>query len=224
MILTESRSELAVHVGVGDDGNGPSRERQREFPADEFPVALVVGMGRDRGVAQQGLRARRRDFDIAFGGAGSRPLHEGIADVVHGAALVLVLHLVVGEGGAAGRAPFDEILAPVDETALVERDENLAHGPGQAFVEREPLAAPVAGGADLFELLRDDCVMLGLHLPGLFDELLAAQVAAVHACGAQSLLHDMLRGDAGVVGARHPQCRLPAHAVIPHQDILERVV
>ena len=104
-----------------------------------------------------------------------------VADVVHRAGLVLVLDLVVGEGRAAGGAPVDQVLALVHEAPLVERDEDLAHRLGQALVEGEALAAPVAGGAYLLELLLDDVVVLVGDLPGLLDEFLAAELAAIDA-------------------------------------------
>jgi hypothetical protein len=45
----------------------------------------------------------------------------------------------------------------------------------------------------------------GLPVPHLGDEVLAAQVVARQACILQLAFDHDLRGDAGVVGARHPQ-------------------
>ena len=112
----------------------------------------------------------------------------------------------------------------IDEAALVEGDEDVAHGLGQALVEGEALAAPVAGGADLLELLLDDVVVLVRDLPGLLDELLAPEVAAVDPLGPELLLDDVLGRDARVVHARHPEGRLAEHAVIADEDVLHGVV
>ena len=135
-----------------------------------------------------------------------------------------MLDLVIGEGRTAGGAPVDEVLALVDEAALVEGHEDLAHGTGEALVHGEALAGPVAGAADPLELLRDDRMVLGLDLPCLLDELPAAELPAEYALLAELLLYDVLGGYARMVGAGHPEGRLAAHAVVADQDVLEGVV
>jgi len=42
--------------------------------------------------------------------------------------MLLVLNLLVGEGGVAAGTPVDEVVAAVDEPLLVQTDEDLAHG------------------------------------------------------------------------------------------------
>jgi hypothetical protein len=64
--------------------------------------------------------------------------------------------------------------------------------------------------------MRRICVVMVLpdfsfHSQTFFDEVLAAQVVAALALLLQLALHHDLRGDAGVVGARHPQ-RVEARA------------
>ena len=56
-----------VGIGVGDDGDAPSDQRQDHVAADEIPVALVLGMDRDAGIAEHRLRPRRRDDDEPVG-------------------------------------------------------------------------------------------------------------------------------------------------------------
>ncbi len=54
---------LRIGIVVGDDRDAAPDQRQHHRFADEVLVALVFGMHRDRGVAQHGLRPRRRDDD-----------------------------------------------------------------------------------------------------------------------------------------------------------------
>ena len=56
--LDHAGAELAVHVLVGQDGNFPLHQRQQNFLADKFPVALVFRVDGDGGIAQQSLRTR----------------------------------------------------------------------------------------------------------------------------------------------------------------------
>src|SRR5262245_18755219 len=59
-----------------------------------------------------------------------------------------------------------------------------------------------------------------LLLEGRAAELLARELALLE----QLLLDHGLRGDAGVVGARHPQRVVAAHAPVTDHDVLDRVV
>ena len=65
------------------------------------------------------------------------------------------------------RVPVDQPLVAVDQALLVAADEHLAHGGGQALVQGEALAAPVAGGAQAAQLAHDGPAALGLPLPDL---------------------------------------------------------
>ena len=60
-----------------------------------------------------------------------------------------------------------------------------------------------------------------------FDEIGTAQVVAAHALLLQLALDDDLRGNARVVGARHPDGVVPQHAVVAreavHDGLVERV-
>ena len=221
--LDQSRTELAVHVGIGDNRDEAVRQGEPGLPPDEGLVALVAGVTGDRRVSEQSLGSGRRDLDIVLAIRG-RSRFEAIADVVHGSGLVLVLHLVVGEGRPAGGAPIHQVLPLVHEATLVERNEDLAHGQGQAFVEGEAFAAPVAGGAYLLELFLDDVMVLVSDLPCLLDEILPAELAAIDSPLAQLLFDDVLSGYARVVGSGHPKRRLPEHAMEPDEDILEGVL
>src|SRR5262249_39063709 len=139
--LDEAGAELAVDGGIGDEWDLAPGERQDGEAAGEVPVALVVRVVGDRGVAQYGLRPGRRDDD-ALAAPGY-----GVGDVVE-----LPLHrphldLEVGDRGLENRRPVDQVLAAGDEPLGVEADERLADRPRETLVHREALAGPVAGGA-----------------------------------------------------------------------------
>ena len=101
----------------------------------------------------------------------------------------------------------------------------MAHRVGQALVHGEPGAAPVTGGAQLLLLLHDAVAELVLPVPHPLQELLPAQIVAGQALAlAQLLLHLDLGGDAGVVGAGHPQGGIALHPLEADQDVLEGAV
>ena len=58
----------------------------------------------------------------------------------------------------------------------------------------------------------------------LATNALTTQIQALDALGQEALLDDGLGGDAGVVGAGHPQRRIAPHPVEPDQHVLQRVV
>ena len=66
--LDRAGALLRIGVFVGDDRNAAADQRQDRVLADQVLVALVVGMHRDRGVAEHGLGPRGRDRDEAVAG------------------------------------------------------------------------------------------------------------------------------------------------------------
>ena len=74
--LQRAGPELGLDVVVGDDLQSAPDERQDRRLADQAPVAVVVGMDRDRRVGEHRLRPHGRDRDRA--GAG----RERVVDVV----------------------------------------------------------------------------------------------------------------------------------------------
>ncbi len=136
----------------------------------------------------------------------------GIANLPEVALLLLVDHFEIADGGLAARAPVDDVRAAIDEALLVEADEGLAHGDRKALVHGEVLAAPVDGDAEALHLLEDRAAVVLLPLPHALDEGFAAELLARRAFFSQLALDHHLRGDAGVVGARHPQRASAAHA------------
>ena len=59
--LDATAAESGIHHFIGDDRNPAVDQGQVDFPAHVGPVALVIGMHRDRGVAQHRFGAGRGD-------------------------------------------------------------------------------------------------------------------------------------------------------------------
>ena len=208
-----------IRIGVGNDRNTAADQRQDRGLADQVLQPLVVGMHRDRDVAQHGLGPRRRhddEFVAAF---------DRISDVPEAALGLDLHHLEIGNGGLEFRVPVDQPLVLVDQAVAVQRDEHFHDRARQAFVHGEALARPVAGRAEPLELADDGAAGFRLPVPHPLDEGLAAHRPARRLLMLHQLALDhRLGGDAGVIGARLPQHVTPSHALEPAQDVLQRVV
>ena len=220
----DAGAEGEIDVFVSDDREWRlifDGQRAAHVFADEMGVALVLGIHGDGGVARDHFRTRGGD-----GEPGAGLFDDLDFEVIHDGVLRLHDDLLIAERGEGGRAPVHHALATVDEALFVEIDEH-AHDAGVVVVVKgEALAAPVAGGAEFLELLDDDAAVLFLPLPDLRHEALAAEIVAVldDALLFQRLLDDVLRGDAGVVGAGEPEHFLAEHAGATGENVLDGVV
>ena len=106
----------------------------------------------------------------------------------------------------------------------MELHEHPAHGAGEPLVHGEPLALPVARAAELLELAGNRGVPVALPLPDLLDKRLAAEIMPRLFSLASLPLHDVLRCDARMVGAGHPERGEPGHTLLPDENVLDRVV
>ncbi len=213
--LHQARAELAVHRRIGDEGQPAADQRQDGRAALEVAIALVLRMQGHGGIAQQGLRPRRRHHDPLLA-----PLN-GIGDVVELALNGLRLHLEVRDRRAERRRPVDHVLAAGDEPLAIETDEGLAHGAGEPRIHGEPLPAPIARGAQQVELVADVAVVLLLPLPHPLEELLPSQLLAARAFGEEMALHHELGGDAGMIGTGEPEGVVALHPAPAGQQVLQ---
>ena len=62
--LDAAAAERGIDVVVGDDRDQSSGQRQPDLASDEVTIALVVGMHRDRRVAQHRFGSRRGDDEV----------------------------------------------------------------------------------------------------------------------------------------------------------------
>ena len=145
-----------------------------------------------------------------------------IGEVPHLALDLARLDLEVGDGGLELRVPVHQALVAIDQPVLMQLHEHLADRRRKALVEGEPLARPVAGGAEAAKLAGDRATGLRLPVPDALEEGLASHVAAALIAGGGELaLHHHLGGDARVVGAGQPQHRLAPHPPKARQHILQ---
>jgi hypothetical protein len=180
----------------------------------------VHGHGR---IAEHRLGARRRDHDVLR--LARLWVDQRIAQVPEAALHGLVLDLVIGDRRLQLAVPVDEAIAAVDQPVFEHPEEGLAHRRRADRIHREALPIPVAGAAHALLLAHDALLILLLPLPDALDEGLAADVVAGLAFEVEEpRLHHRLRGDAGVVRARHPQRGVALHAMPADQQILQHVV
>ena len=125
--LDETSPEGSVDVDVGDQGNTPVGEGEFDHFPDKGAVAVIFWVRGDGRIAQERLGAGGGYLYPAGRAFGAGAVGELVPDVPHRTVLVFVLDFVVRQGRAAGWAPVDEIFALVEEIALIERNENLAH-------------------------------------------------------------------------------------------------
>ncbi len=211
--------ELHVDVLVRDHRDLAACQRELEHFPDNVRVSLIVRVHSHRGIAEQGLRAGRRDLDEAAGLA-----HDRVIDVPEEALLVHMLHLGVRDRGPADRAPVDDLRALVDVAFLVEALEDLENRVRAALVHGEALALPVSRGAEFLELLHDAAAVLVAPLPAVFQELFAPDLVLVDPHLAEMLGDLDLRRDRGVVRSGLPEGFIALHPLEADQDILHGVV
>ena len=210
--LDRARALLGIGIFVGHDRDQPADQRQTSPLADQMLEARVVGVDRDRGVAEHRLGPRGGDGHT-LAGLFAVGVDDRILEIVEMAVRILgqrlgerrriqrrAIHprpferapgldlhdLEVGDRGLELGVPIDEPLVLVDEPFAIEMDKNLRDRAREAFVKREPLAAPVAGGAEALELADDRAAQFRLPRPDVLEEFLAPDSRAGRAPAAPS--------------------------------------
>ena len=211
-------TELDVDVVVHDDGYDAVDQRHDYLLPFEEGVAGIVGVDAHGRIAQDGFGTGRGHDDVFV-----LPF-DVVAQVVELAVLLLVDYLFVREGGERLGVPVDHAHAAVDETFVVEVDKHFQHTLGAHLVHGEGGAVPVARGTQLLQLFQDDTTMLFFPLPGIFEELLAGEVALLDALGSQFVHHLGLGSNRGVVGSGYPAGVFALHAGAADENVLYRVV
>ncbi len=204
---------------VGDDRDLHVDDGQQHGAADQVPVALVVGVHGDGGVAQHRLDPGGGDDDRLRG-----IVERAVADGHQFTGILRVLDLDVGQRGVTPRAPVDDPLRAVDQPVVEELLEDRLHRGGQALVEGESLPVPVDGIAQPLHLPEDGSAGFGLPVPDLLHEQLAAEVVTGLAVDRQLPLHHVLGGDPGMVHARQPEHLVTRHPVPAGEDVHQRVI
>ena len=219
--LDETGAEVGVDVPVVEDGDLAVDDGQLDRLTHERGLLGILARHGDARVAEHGLGTRGGHDDVLLAVDG---LGERVAQVPQVAVLLLVLRLVVGDGGGAVGAPVDDALAAVDQAVMVPIAEDAAHGLGVLIVHGEALALEVDGASHALDLLDDGTTVLVRPVPAGVEELLATDLQAGDALLFKLLVDLGLRGDAGVVGAQDPAGRAAAHARHADDGVLDGIV
>ena len=197
--LQATRTELDIHVFVFDDGDDAAHNRNNHLLALQPLVLRVVGVDAHGHVAHDGLGSGRSHNRVVAAGilvdnvafpsdkiAGHAICHI-VLHVVQLCVLLLIDHFLVGEGSEGLGIPVDHAHATIDEALAVEIDKHLDDAFRAHFIHREGGAVPVAGAAQLAQLLEDDASVLLGPRPGVLKELLACEVGLLDALLGQAI-------------------------------------
>ena len=185
--------------------------------------ARRVGVAGHRGVAEHGFGACRGDHHL--GRLAWLRVHDRVPQIVEMTLHGLVNDLVVGNGRLQLAIPVDEPVAAENQAVAEHREERPAHRMRAHRVHGEALAVPIARAPHALLLLNDALLIQVLPFPDAFFQPGAAHVVARLAFQLQqAFLHHGLGGDAGVIGAGHPQGVVAHHAVPTDQQVLHHVV
>ena len=169
-------------------------------------------------IAQHGLRPGGCQLQRLAG------FLDRIQQVPEMSVLGLVLHLGIGNRGIAVRAPVYHAVAAVDQALFIQVDEHFFDGPAAALIQCEALTVPVAGGAQLFQLLNNAAAVFLLPGPGALQKFLAPDLLLGDSLFAHGLDNLGLRCDGSMVGSRQPQGGISLHPAETDQDILQRFI
>ena len=216
--LDGARPELGIDVLVCHDGDLPIGQGKKERLSDESGIARIAGMHRDRRIAEHGLGAGGRNDDFLAAAL------DGIGKIPEMPVFFRVLDLRIGKRRLTARTPVDDAVSAIDEPLVIKAEKSLVHGAGAFLVHCERKARPIAGRAELFELLDNPAAVLFLPRPGAAQELLSADLLLAHALFFH-LFDDLDLGrDRGVVSPGKPERTISLHPFEAGEDILHGLV
>ena len=140
------------------------------------------------------------------------------------AVLFFALNFQVTHRALQDRVPVDQALAAVNQALLVQLHKGGGDHLGHFRVHGEVLVLPRHRVAHAPHLLRDGGAGLFFPFPDFVNEGGAAQVVAGFAFTGELALDHDLRGNAGVVGAGHPQRVFAQHAVVARERVHDGLI
>ena len=156
--LHSTGAERLVNKVVAENRNGAVNKRNDDALSDQLRVAWIAWVHRNGAVTEQRLRTCGGDDDPFA----RRTALQRVTDLPDLPALLYGNRLKVRDARLAARAPVDQCLGAIRETALIECGECGAHGAAGNFVHGETGATPIGGCAETAELSKDDAARL-LH-------------------------------------------------------------
>ena len=141
------------------------------------------------------------------------------------ALLILVLDLGIRESRGAVRAVVYDAQSAINKPFIVERNEVFLYSGTESIVHGEAQAAPVAGGAEGFELIDDAVSVFLFPFPYERGEFLSAEVIAGETFFLAEIFFDLyLSGYSGMVCAGNPQCAVALHTLEADERILKSFI
>ena len=117
------------------------------------------------------------------------------------AGLFFKFDLGIGYSGLAVGTPVYDSVTAIDKSLIIQVNEYLSYCLAASFIHGEAFALPVAGCAELAELLCNASAVLVLPIPCFLEETFTADILLFLAFGCK-LLNDLDLGrDGCVVGA-----------------------
>ena len=202
-------SKLFVHIRICNYRNFPIGKGKQQGFSDNVLIAFIFRIYRNRSIAEQrfGTCCSNDNNFIA-------PFYR-IFNVPKMAGLFCVFNLCIWKRSNASGTPVYNSWALIDKPFFIEIHKNLFHCFGAAFVHGKAFPCPVAGAAQLFQLINNPVAIELFPLPHLFHKLFAAQVVAGFTLFlAQHFLHFNLGGNTGVVGSGNPKGIKACHALV----------
>ena len=213
-------TEFGINIAISDDRNNSVGSRQTQSFANQIAITRVLRVNCYCSIAGQSFRTGGCNHQAAAFFFNYR-----VVDVPEMARVVLMLNLDIAQCGVAVYAPVGDTGAFVNQALFKQSAENLANSLGAAFIHSEALTLPVAGNAQMLQLVDNAVAVLLLPFPNAFQELFAAQVITGFAFLFFDNLFNLNLGcQACMVIAGHPQGVVPHHAVPADQDILQGII
>ena len=217
--LDRAASEVLFDVIVRDYRYLSSDKGQDKSLADHIGISFVLGIDRDRGIAQYSLGTGRSNDYL------SASVSERISYVPQVRILFGIFDFGVGKRRLAGRTPVDDPVAAVYKPFVVKVDEHLFDCLGALLVHSERHTRPVAGRTEESRLLLYPVAVLFFPCPRALQKSLSADVLFRESF---LFLHQVdyldLCRDRSVIDAWKPQRAISAHAFETGDHVLHRMV
>ena len=221
--LEASRTEIHLHIVVLDNWYLSVNERNKYLLAVQAEMPFIVRIDADCRIRHNGFRTGGCYHEIIVGRI-AVAVGDIILEMIEMTLRVTVYDLVIGYCGQSYRVPVDHSHSPVNHTLLVEMAEGGNNGLCELRLHREACALPVAGRAELAELLEYDSTVLLLPFPGIFQKLFPGDVFLADSLILETSYDLAFGGDGGVIRAGNPAGVLAVHPRLAYQHIVQRVV
>ena len=156
-------TKLGINIAVGDDRNNPVGSRQTQSFANQIAIARILRVNCYSSIAGQSFRTGGSNHQ-----ATALLFNYRIVDVPKMARIVLMLNLNIAQCSVAVYAPVGDAGAFINQALFEQGAEYLANSLRAALVHREALTLPVAGNAQMLQLVNDTVAILLLPFPNAF--------------------------------------------------------